>query len=95
MRVTSEGQSASDKNIMDELQASVRSRDNKRLAQERANAAEKERELRLRMEAKAKDGIVDEQDADEVLKEVRSWRKQREASLKSTFYLFSFEQVSD
>lgn len=69
---------------MSELQASVRTRENKRLAQERAKAAEKERELRIRMEAKAKEGIVDEKDAGEVLQEVRAWRKQREASLKSS-----------
>ncbi|KAF7975520.1 hypothetical protein HWV62_39075 [Athelia sp. TMB] len=82
MRVTSEGQTAADKNIMAELQASVKKRDDKRLAQERLKAAEKERELRIRMEAKAKEGVVDEKDAGEVLQEVRAWRKQREASLK-------------
>lgn len=73
---------------MSELQASVRARENKRLAQERIKAAEKERELRLRMEAKAEGGVVEEKDAGEVLQEVRAWRKQREASLKSSWTSF-------
>jgi len=83
-RVTSEGQTQKDKEIMDELQASVRSREKKRKEQERIQAAEKERKQRelsakMEMERQKADQFAD---GDEVLRDVRSWRKQREASLK-------------
>ena len=73
---------------MDELQASVRSREKKRKEQERIQAAEKERKLRelsVKLEMLEKER-VDSADKNEVLREVRSWRKQRESSLKSTIF---------
>jgi len=85
-RVTSEGQTQKDKEIMGELQASVRSREKKRKEQERIQAAEKERKQRelsakLEMERKKADEFAD---GDGVLRDIRSWRKQREASLKKS-----------
>jgi len=83
-RATSQGFTKNDKDVLDELQASVRSREKKRKEQERIQAAEKERqrrELSLKVEKEIqKAGNF--ADGDEVLREVRSWRKQREASLK-------------
>jgi hypothetical protein len=73
-----------DKVIIDELQASVRSREKKRKEQERIDAAEKERKQRersIRLEGLEKAANLP--GGDEVLRDVRSWRKQREASLKS------------
>jgi len=88
-RVNSEGQTTKDKDIMDELQASVRSREKKRKEQERIQAAEREkkkRELSVKLEKERQEEIAraGESDGDEILREVRSWRKQREASLKAS-----------
>jgi len=85
-RVTSEGQTQKDKEIIDELQASVRSREKKRKEQERVQAAEKQRKqgelsAKMEMERQKADQFAD---GDEVLRDVRSWRKQREASLKKS-----------
>ena len=89
-RVTSEGQTKKDKDIIDELQASVRSREKKRKEQEMMQAAEKERKLRelsVKLE-KELETTGDSADGDEVLREVRSWRKRRESSLISKIMFF-------
>jgi len=84
-RVTSEGQTAKDKEVMDELQASVRSREKKRKEQERIQAAEKERKQRERsLKLEELEKAANSPDKDEVLRDVRAWRKQREASLKKS-----------
>jgi len=76
---------------MEELQASVRSREKKRKQQEREQAAERERkqrELSLKLEKEREVELTKagggSGDVNEVLREVRSWRKQREASLKAS-----------
>jgi hypothetical protein len=74
---------------MDELQTSVRAREKKRKEQERKLAAEKERREREREEQRKMKEEEEQRerengDGDEVLKEVREWRKLREASLKGT-----------
>jgi hypothetical protein len=84
-RATSEGQTKKDQDILDELQTSVRSREKKRKEQERKQTAEKERKLReLSLKVEELEKACSSPDGDEVLRDVRSWRKQRESSLKST-----------
>lgn len=98
-RLASDVQRSNDTEVMAELQASVRSREKRRLEKERAEKEEKQRELDLiAKKVKAQEGVEHEAlkegemgDKDEVLREIRSWRKQREASLKcamSPSYLF-------
>lgn len=84
-RVTSEGQTTKDKEVMEELQASVRSREKKRKEQERIQAAEKERMQRERsLKLQELEKATNSPDKDDVLRDVRAWRKQREASLKKS-----------
>lgn len=79
-----------DKEVMDELQASVRSREKKRKEQERIQAAEKERKQRERsLKLEELEKAANSPDKDEVLRDVRAWRKQREASLKSMHNSFT------
>jgi len=92
-RVASEVRVDQDASIMSELQASVRSREKRRLEKEKMEAEEKKREEReLRQSVAATMGReftemgvwkTDEPaDRETVLREVRSWRKQRESSFK-------------
>lgn len=85
--------SNTDADIMAELQASVRSREKKRIERDRAEKERKQRELDL-IAKKAKEAtehgslkIADPEEKDHVLREIRSWRKQREASLKGVFFV--------
>jgi len=93
-RIASEIRENQDTSIMSELQASVRSREKRRLEKEKIEAAEKKKEeLELRQSTlatmgrditelgawKTGDSVAD---PESVVKEVRTWRKQREASLK-------------
>lgn len=74
---------------MANIQASVRAREKKRLAKE---AEEKERVLReIKLAAEREKGVTEDEktnpgEKDDVLSEVRSWRKQREDSLKGTIH---------
>ena len=96
-RVTSNMSSNTDAGniILAELQASVRSSLKKRIERERAEKERKQRELDL-IAKKAKEAtehgslkIADPEEKDHVLREIRSWRKQREASLKGVFFCHS------
>jgi len=87
-RVTSDMQNNKDADIMAELQASVRSREKKRIERERAEKERKQRELDLiakNLKEVTEYGnwqVADSEEKNHVLRDVRSWRKQREASLK-------------
>ena len=73
---------------MADIQASVRAREKKRLAEEAKEKAQVVRELRLAAGLSEEQvGMVQEE---EVLAQVRSWRKERETSIKSTYTSFSF-----
>lgn len=81
-----------DAEILAELQASVRSREKKRIAREQAEKERKERERELvakRTREISEQGslICDPEEKDHVLREVRSWRRQREASLKGVCFM--------
>jgi len=82
---------------MEELQASVRSREKKRKEQERIQAAEKERMQRERsLKLQELEKATNSPDKDDVLRDVRAWRKQREASLKSIPNFFaSLSSISE
>jgi hypothetical protein len=70
-----------DSEIMADIQASVRAREKKRLAEEAKEKAQVVRELRLAAGLSEEQvGMVQEE---EVLAQVRSWRKERETSIKS------------
>lgn len=70
---------------MADIQASVRAREKKRLEQEAEEKARIVRELRLAAGASASEDSKMEVGKDHVLREVRSWRKERETSLKGTY----------
>jgi len=94
-RIASEVPENQDSSIMSELQASVRSREKRRLEKEKAEAEEKkkfERELRQSVVATMGKEVTElgvwkpevPVDEETTIREVRLWRKQREASLKGT-----------
>jgi len=81
---------------MAELQASVRSREKKRIERERAEKERKQRELDLiakNLKEVTEYGnwqVADSEEKNHVLRDVRSWRKQREASLKGITLSYPF-----
>ena len=83
---------------MAEMQASVRSRENKRIEKE---TAEKKALLELLAAAGqdvTEDGVLrasdpNPGDPDDIRQEIRSWRRQRETSLKSTTDLLSLLRI--
>ena len=80
-----------DSEIIADIQASVRAREKKRLAEEAEEKARVVRELRLAaglsesVSVDSKVGVGKE----DVLRQVRTWRKERETSIKSTYSFVS------
>lgn len=83
---------------MADIQASVRAREQKRLQKEAEEKASVVRELRLaaaRENGVTEDGKLESGNQDEVKREVRSWRKERETSLQGTCFVHYTHSFTD